>query len=108
MTSEESFTITEKDRKILGRDKEVLNATIQIVGRLDMVSFSAHRGAIVSDSESFPVTWDEEIRSSMQKLADIEGVIFKVKPVIDHSRLNDDAIGFHVLECKNPHQKLEL
>ena len=63
---------------------------------------------IISDNESFPVTWDEMIRSKMQKLADIEGVIFTVQPVIDHSRLNRDAIGFHVLECSNPQSDLKI
>lgn len=104
----EKFSINENDREILGRDKEILNATLQISGRLDMIAFSSHRGIILSDKESFPVTWDEKIRSKMQKIADIEGILFTVQPVIDHSRLNNDAIGFHVLECKNPQGDLDL
>jgi len=108
ISKDESFSLEVKDREILGSDKEVLNATLKIVGRLDMIAFSSHKGVIISDRESFPVTWDEKIRSNMQKLADIEGVIFTVKPVIDHSRLNRDAIGFHVLGCSNPQGDLNV
>ncbi len=108
ISKDDKFTLDKEDREILGRDKEVLNATLQIVGRLDMIAFSSHRGMIISDNESFPVTWDEKIRSKIQKHADIEGVVFTVQPVIDHSRLNRDAIGFHVLECDNPQGNLEI
>ena len=108
ISRDEEFSINEKYRDILGRDKEVLNAKLQITGRLDMIAFSSHRGIILSDKESFPVTWDEKIRSKMQQIADIEGVIFTVQPVIDHSRLSHDAIGFHVLECHNPQGNLNL
>lgn len=108
ISRDEEFSINEKDRDILGRDKEVLNATLKITGRLDVIAFSSHRGVILSDKESFPVTWDEKLRSNMQQIADIEGIIFTVQPVIDHSRLNNDAIGFHVLECRNPQGELGL
>lgn len=105
---EDKFTLSEDDRKILGREKEILKATLKIVGRLDMIAFSSHKGAIISDGESFPVTWDEGIRSKMQKVADIEGVIFTVQPVIDHKRLNTEAIGFHVINCENNQQSMKF
>lgn len=106
LTEEETMRLDPEDRTILGRDKEELNAEMQVVGRLDMIAFSAHKGVIVSNSESFPVTWDEQIRSKMQSLADIDGIVFKVRPVVDNSRLHRDAIGFHVLDCHNPNEKL--
>lgn len=108
ISNEESFSLKVTDRNILGRDKEALNAKLQIVGRLDMIAFSLHKGTIVSESEHFPVTWDDKIRSKMLKVADIDGVVFTVQPVIDHSRLNRDAIGFHVLECSNNNIELPL
>lgn len=37
----------------------------------------------------------------MQQMADVEGVNFKVEPIVDHKRLNTDAIGFHILDCNN-------
>lgn len=78
------------------------------MGRLDMVAFTAHRGSIISDGEKFSVTWDEQIRQKMQKLADIEGVVFKVRPVVDHKRLDNETIGFHVLDCGDPQQSFKV
>ena len=98
--------LTSKDRDIIGQDKEELLTTITIVGRLDMVAFSSHRGSIISGNERFSVTWDESIRSKMQKIADVEGVVFKVRPVVDHKRLESSAIGFHVLDCGDPQGKI--
>lgn len=97
---------TSDDREIIGQHKEQLPTTLNIVGRLDMVAFSSHRGSIISDSERFRVTWDDQIRSKMQKIADVEGVIFKVRPVVDHKRLDDSAISFHVLDCGDPQEKM--
>jgi hypothetical protein len=73
-----------------------------------MIAFSSHRGTIVSDNESFPVIWDEEIRSHMQSIADTEGIIFTVQTIIDHSKLHKQAIGFHVLKCENPQSELDI
>lgn len=98
--------LTPDDRDIIGHHKEILPTTLNIVGRLDMVAFSAHRGSIISDNERFSVTWDDQIRPKMQKVADIEGVMFKVRPVVDHKRLDDSAIGFHVLDCGDPQGKM--
>lgn len=98
--------LTPGDKDIIGQHKEVLPTTMNVIGRLDMVAFSSHRGSIVSDNERFSVTWDDQIRSKMQKIADIEGVMFKVRPVVDHKRLDNSAIGFHVLDCGDPQQKM--
>lgn len=108
VSNEEMLVLNENDQEILGRDKEVLNAKLKIIGRLDMIAFTSHKGIIVSEKESFPVTWDENIRSKMQKVADTEGVLFTVQPIIDHSRLHNDAIGFHVLDCVNPQSSMAL
>jgi len=105
---EETFILDGTKRGIIGRDKQILPASLTIVGRLDMIAFSTHRGAIISDSERFPVTWDERIRAKMQRIADKEGILFTVNPVIDHSRLNNDAIGFHVLDCKQQQESMDL
>lgn len=104
----DKFTLNEDDRIILGREKEMLKATLKIVGRLDMIAFSAHKGAIISDGESFPVTWDDGIRAKMHKVADIDGVVFTVQPVIDHKRLSTEAIGFHVLNCENNQKSMDF
>jgi hypothetical protein len=99
---DEEYKLTVEDKVILGSHKEVLPDTMEIVGRLDMVAFSSHKGEIVSDGESFPVIWSEEIRRDMQRIADIEGVVFQVKPIIDQKRLHSNAIGFSVLACRDP------
>jgi hypothetical protein len=104
----EEFRFTPDQRNIVGKHKEELPTTLNIVGRLDMVAFSAHRGSIISAGEGFGVTWDDQIRSKMQKLADIEGVIFKVRPVVDHKRLDNETIGFHVLDCRNPQESFKV
>ncbi|MAT51751.1 MAG: hypothetical protein CMK32_11275 [Porticoccaceae bacterium] len=104
----DEFRFTPDQRNIVGKQKEELPTTLNIIGRLDMVAFSAHRGSIISDGERFSVTWDDQIRSKMQKLADIEGVIFKVRPVVDHKRLDNETIGFHVLDCGNPQQSFKV
>ena len=104
--SNHEFKLTEYERIILGAKKEILPANLEVVGRLDMVAFSSHTGSIVSSSERFPVTWDETIRARMQKVADVEGVIFTVKPVIDPNRLHTNAIGFQVLDCRDPQSGL--
>lgn len=98
--------LTTDDRDIIGQHKEELPTTLTIVGRLDMVAFSSHRGSIISDGERFSVTWDEQIRSKMQRIADVEGVLFKVRPLVDHKRLDSSAIGFHVLDCSDPQEKM--
>lgn len=105
-SSANELRLTSDDRDIIGQYKEELPTTLNIIGRLDMVAFSSHRGGIVSDNERFSVTWDDQIRSKMQKIADVEGVMFKVRPVVDHKRLDNSAIGFHILDCVDPQEKM--
>jgi hypothetical protein len=105
---ESEMRITPEDRVVLGQNKEELSATIRVSGRLDMVVFSSHKGTIISENEKFPVTWDENIRNKMQKIADVEGVLFTVRPIIDQKRLHSDAIAYHVLDCVVPQQGLDL
>lgn len=104
----DEFRLTPEQRNIVGKQKEELPTTLNIIGRLDMVAFTAHRGSIISDGEKFSVTWDEQIRQKMQKLADIEGIVFKVRPVVDHKRLDNETIGFHVLDCGDPQQSFKV
>lgn len=101
---DDDFGLTPGQHNIIGRNTEQLPTTLKLIGRLDMVAFSAHRGSVISDNGKFSVTWDDLIRPKMQKLADIEGIVFRVRPVIDHKRLDGEAIGFHVLDCENPQE----
>ncbi|MCP1340557.1 hypothetical protein NJR55_13305 [Idiomarina sp. M1R2S28] len=107
-SKEDAFRFDPDQRHIVGKSKEELPTTLKILGRLDMVAFTSHRGSIVSDGERFNVTWDDQIRKKMQRIADIEGVVFTVRPVVDHKRLNNEAIGFHVLDCGDPQQSLKI
>ena len=101
---DDDFGLTPGQHNIIGRNTEQLPTTLKLIGRLDMVAFSAHRGSVISDNGKFSVTWDDLIRPKMQKLAYIEGIVFRVRPVIDHKRLDGEAIGFHVLDCENPQE----
>ncbi|QKQ25767.1 hypothetical protein [Candidatus Reidiella endopervernicosa] len=47
--------ITEEDRVILGQNREELTAEISVIGRLDMVAFSSHKGTIIAENERFPL-----------------------------------------------------
>lgn len=107
-SSTEEMRITEEDRSVLGQNREELSATIRVQGRLDMVAFSSHRGTVISDNEKFPVTWDENIRHKMQKIADVEGVLFTVRPIIDQKRLHSEAIAYHVIDCSVPQSDLGI
>jgi hypothetical protein len=104
----DEMRLTPDDRVVLGHNKEELSATLRVYGRLDMVAFSSHKGTIISNKEKFPVTWDEQIRNKMQRVADIEGVEFLVRPIIDQKRLHSETIAYHVLDCMNPQQKLDV
>ncbi len=107
-TRQDEIRLTTDERVILGHNKEELSATLRVYGRLDMVAFSSHKGTVVSNQEKFPVTWDDNIRNNMQRVADIEGVEFLVRPIIDQQRLHADAIAYHVLDCRVPQQKLDV
>jgi len=105
-SQEHEFRFTPDDREIIGKEREELPTELTVVGRLDVVAFSSRRGSIVSNNERFSVTWDEQLRAKLQKVADIDGVMFKVRPVVDHKRLDDAAIGLHILDCGSPQKKL--
>lgn len=107
-TRTDEMRLTPDERVVLGHNKEELNATLRVNGRLDMVAFSSHKGTIISNKEKFPVTWDEQIRNKMQRVADIEGIEFLVRPIIDQKRLHSETIAYHVLDCKNLQHKLDV
>lgn len=104
----EEMRLTTDERVVLGQNKEELTATLRVYGRLDMVAFSSHKGTIISNQEKFPVTWDEQIRSKVSRVVDTEGVEFLVRPIIDQNRLHSEAISYHVLDCSNPQQKMDI
>ena len=94
--------ISPDDKRITGSLKEELAQNIEIIGRLDMVAFSAHKGNLLTGNGRHPVTWDEDIRNEIRNHADIEDMVFTVKPVIDNKRIGDEPIGFHILRVRNP------
>ncbi len=98
--------ITEDDKRITGSLKEELANNIEIIGRLDMVAFSAHKGNLLTGDGRYPVSWNEEIRNEIRNHADIEGIAFTVKPVIDNRRIGDEPIGFHILRVRDPQRDL--
>jgi hypothetical protein len=104
-STSKNVRFTKDDKALLGHSKEELTANIKIIGRLDVVAFSSHKGTIISNQERFPVTWDEKIRTKVQRLADHEGIEFTV---IDQKRLHSEAIAYHVLNCRNPQKKITL
>ena len=105
-SSTDEYRLTENQKGIIGQEKEELPTTLKIIGRLDVVAFSSHRGDIISDGQRYGVTWDQTIRTKMQRIADTEGIVFKVRPIVDHKRLDSETIGFHVLDCSDPQGKL--
>jgi hypothetical protein len=100
------FKLTPHHRAILSKFREELTASIEVVGRLDMVSFSSRKGVIISSGQRYQLFWDESQRSKMQQYADIDGVVFKVRPIIDHARLTADAIAFRLVDCFELQKKL--
>lgn len=101
-SSKSKTLITSDDIRITGSLKEELANNIEIIGRLDMVAFSAHKGNLLTGNGRHPVTWDEEIRNEIKNHADTEGMAFTVKPVIDNKRIGDEPIGFHILRVRDP------
>ncbi|MFH0263942.1 hypothetical protein ACGRH2_26395 [Vibrio barjaei] len=100
--------LSESNKNLLGRRKEEIPATLNIIGRLDMISVSSHRGAIVSDGQRFNVSWDEPLRDKLLKVVDVEAVSFKARPVIDHKSLGDKEIGFHLVDCIQMQGRLDV
>jgi len=98
--------ITTEDHRIIGTQKEELPDFLEIVGRLDGVAFTAHRGSLVTDQGRFPITWEDEIRDKIKTLADQEGIVFRVRPIVDHRRFKDEPVAFHVINCWDPQKRL--
>lgn len=107
-STSKNVRFTTDDKALLGHSKEELTATLKIIGRLDVVAFSSHKGTIISNQERFPVTWDQKIRNKVQRIADHEGIEFTVRPIIDQKRLHSEAIAYHVLNCRDPQKKIPL
>ena len=106
-TSSNIARINPEDREILGQEKEELSAIISIIGRLDVIAFSSHKGMVVSNNEKFPVTWEDEIRGKVQEYADVEGIEFKVRQIIDKKNLKTEAIAFHILDCRKLQSEID-
>jgi len=104
--NDEQVMLTHEDKRITGKLKEELPAHIEIIGRLDAVTFSSHRGTIVSGNGRHSITWDESLRVKVQQVADVEGILFKARPIIDNRRVKDNTIAFHLLDCYNPQQSM--
>ncbi|RUR57318.1 hypothetical protein ELS78_08945 [Aeromonas veronii] len=100
--------LNESNKNLLGRRKEEIPATLNIIGRLDMISVSSHRGAIVSDGQRFNVSWDKQLRDKLLKVVDVEATQFKARPVIDHKSLSDKEISFHLVDCMQLQNKLDI
>lgn len=100
--------LNESNKNLLGRRKEEIPATLNIIGRLDMISVSSHRGAIVSDGQRFNVSWDEQLRDKLLKVVDVEAIQFTARPVIDHKSLSDKEIGFHLVDCSQLQINLDV
>ena len=105
---DEDLRITNDHQIILGQEKEELSAIMTIIGRLDVIAFSSHRGTVISEKEKFPVTWEEEIRSKVQEYADVNGIEFKVRQIIDKKKLNSEAVAFHIIDCRKPQSEIKL
>ncbi len=99
----EKVHITPDDRVILGQNREELNAEYNIIGKLDVVTFSSHRGEVISGNARFSVTWDESIRSKVKLFIDREDIIFLVKPIIDQKKLHLNPIAYHIRDCNELH-----
>ncbi|MDQ1883130.1 hypothetical protein RA180_03875 [Aeromonas salmonicida] len=100
--------LSDSERNLLGRRKEEIPTTLNIIGRLDMISVSSHRGTIVSDGQRFNVTWDESLRDKLLKVVDVEAVKFTARPIIDHKSLSEKEIGFHLVGCSETQKKLDI
>ncbi|MGE0623669.1 MAG: hypothetical protein AB7I04_04365 [Pseudomonadales bacterium] len=100
--------LTPDDLPLTTVRKEELDRSINLLGRLDMVSFSAHRGNIVSSGTRYPVFWEERLRGKIREFADRDDVMFVVKPVIDARRFDREPVGLHVLDCYVPQDDLDL
>lgn len=103
-----STRLSTNDHDITGTQKEELASHIEIVGRLDMAAFTSHRGHIITGTKRYPINWDESVRSKIRRFVDTEGIIFRVRPIVDHRQFREDPIGFHILDCWQPQAPLNV
>ncbi|MGD8306325.1 MAG: hypothetical protein PVF17_06695 [Ignavibacteria bacterium] len=109
INSKETKTkLRKNDHRITGKQKQELSSDVELIGRLDMVAFTSHRGTIETAGRKYPVKWDEKIRTKIRRYADKPGIVFKVRPVIDQRRFKEDPISFHVLDCWMLQGKLDF
>ncbi len=100
--------LTKEDTRITGTQKEVLPKHVEVVGRLDKVHFSHHSGTMLCGAENIRVTWDEEIRTKIHDVADVDGIIFKVRLVFDRRKFKDSPVAYHILDCRDPQISLDF
>lgn len=102
--------LTPEDVAITGSYREELDENLSIAGKLDIIAFSAHRGTVISNDTRYAVQWNENIRKKIKRFADIDGILFKVRPIVDRKRLEADiassAISFHILDCHDPQNRM--
>ncbi|MBZ2189035.1 hypothetical protein K8B33_07995 [Alcanivorax sp. JB21] len=101
-------SLTLPDRDITGAQKEELGTQIEVMGRLDMAAITSHKAHIVTGNSRYPVTWDESLRPKIRKFFDLEGIVFKVRPIVDHRQFKGEPVGFHVLDCWSPQARLDV
>lgn len=95
----EGLKLTRDDMGMTEAQVEPLADHIDIVGRLDRVCFSTRKGTVESGSNRFLVTWDDSLRGKIRDCADRNGIVFRAKPIVDQRRLQENTIGFHLLDC---------
>lgn len=99
-------TIRPDDRRLTGRLREELPKTYSVFGRLNVINADSHRGRLVTERGTFPVTWEESIRDQIRDVVDRDRVVFKVRPIVDNRRLKDSPIGLHIVSCEQPQGEL--
>ncbi len=104
--NKEPTKIVKKDKTLLGTQREELPNYIELPGKLDVVNYTSKKGRIRTGNGTYPVSWSENIRSKIHEIADNDGIVFRVQPIIDHRKFHDDPIGFHIVDCWDPQNKL--
>jgi hypothetical protein len=97
--NKDGIKLTKDDIEMTESQIESLPEHLDIIGRLDKVCFSTRKGTVVSGNNKFSVTWDDSIRRKIRDFADRNGIIFRAKPVVDQRRLQENTIGFHIVDC---------
>lgn len=103
-----STRLSVNDHEITGTQQKEISSYIEVLGRLDMAAFQSHRGHIITGSKHYPVTWDEQIRPKIREFVDREGIIFRVRPIVDQRQFHGEPIGFHLIDCWEPQRKMNL